>query len=160
MLVRAEHVLTSEELAHMRRALGPTPPFNAPAAPFKVSPPLFNRYDEGMHFGAHVDNAMRATSSGARIRTDISATLFISEPDEYDGGELVIEDTYGEQKVKLPDGDMIIYPASSLHRVEPITRGSRWASFFWTQSLVKDDGERRLLYELDLQIQSLRAENP
>ncbi|HVY02317.1 MAG TPA: Fe2+-dependent dioxygenase, partial [Caulobacterales bacterium] len=120
--------------------------------------PLYNRYDVGMRFNAHVDNAIRHVSgAGARIRTDVSSTLFLTAPEDYDGGELVIQDTFGEQRVKLPAGDMILYPATSLHRVEPITRGSRWASFFWTQSLVKSDAERALLYDLDLAIQSLRA---
>jgi PKHD-type hydroxylase len=140
------------------RALGRHGAFNAAALPFKVFPPLFNRYDVGMRFNAHVDNAIRHVSgAGARIRTDVSSTLFLTAPEDYDGGELVIQDTFGEQRVKLPAGDMILYPATSLHRVEPITRGSRWASFFWTQSLVKSDAERALLYDLDLAIQSLRA---
>lgn len=140
------------------RALGRSATFNAAALPLRVFPPLFNRYDEGMRFGAHVDNALRfVPRAGVRVRTDVSSTLFLSEPDEYDGGELVIQDVYGEQRVKLAAGELVIYPATSLHRVEPITRGSRWASFFWTQSLVKDEGQRTLLYQMDLSIQSLAA---
>ena len=107
--------------------------------PQQVFPPLFNRYDAGMTFGSHVDNAIRAYPDTAlRIRTDVSSTLFLSEPDDYDGGELVVEDTYGSHAVKLPAGDMIVYPGTSLHHVTPITRGSRIASFFWTQSLIRD----------------------
>ena len=120
-------------------------------------PPLFNRYDAGMGFGAHVDNAIRQSIDGRRYRTDLSCTLFLSDPADYDGGELVIEDAFGPQAVKLAAGDMVLYPASSLHRVEPITRGSRWASFFWVQSMVREDGRRRLLYELDQAIIGARA---
>ena len=135
------------------RALGRNNIFNAAAQPLRVFPPLFNRYDAGMGFGTHVDNAIRYVSEiRQRIRTDVSSTLFLSEPDSYDGGELVIEDTYGEQRVKLDAGDLVLYPSDSLHRVEPITRGSRWASFFWTQSMVRDDGDRELLYRLDRSI--------
>jgi PKHD-type hydroxylase len=124
--------------------------FNSAALPRYVFPPLFNKYEQGMAFGAHVDNAIRpAPGSGRRIRTDLSATLFLSKPEDYDGGELVIEDTFGTRGVKLPAGDLILYPATSLHRVEPVTRGARVASFFWVQSMVKDDGERRLLFDLD-----------
>jgi PKHD-type hydroxylase len=124
--------------------------FIAAALPRHVFPPLFNRYAEGMGFGAHVDNAIRQVGNTAhRIRTDVSATIFLSEPDEYDGGELLVEGTYGAHSVKLPAGDMVLYPSTSLHRVAPVTRGARVASFFWIQSLVKDDGERTLLFELD-----------
>ena len=141
------------------RALGNNATFNAAAQPLRVFPPLFNRYDSGMGFGTHVDNALRFVAAARqRIRTDISSTLFLSEPDEYDGGELVIEDTYGEQRVKLAAGDLVLYPSDSLHRVEPISRGSRWASFFWTQSMVRDDGDRELLYRLDRSITLTRAE--
>ncbi len=141
------------------RALGRSPTFNSAAVPLRVFPPLFNRYDQGMSFGAHVDNAIRfIPGPNIRVRTDLSATLFLTEPSEYDGGELVVEDTYGEQRVKFAAGDMVLYPASSLHRVEPITRGSRWASFFWIQSMVKDDGARGLLYQLDQSITRTRAE--
>jgi PKHD-type hydroxylase len=135
------------------RALGTNPAFNSAAVPFRVFPPLFNRYDVGMKFDAHVDNAIRfIPGPNIRVRTDLSATLFLTDPKDYDGGELVIQDTYGEQSVKFAAGDMVLYPASSLHRVEPVTRGSRWASFFWIQSMVKDDGARTLLYQLDQSI--------
>jgi PKHD-type hydroxylase len=141
------------------KALGGNATFNAAAQPLRVFPPLFNRYDTGMSFDAHVDNAIRYISVvRQRIRTDISSTLFLSNPDEYDGGELVIEDTYGEQRVKFNAGDLVLYPSDSLHRVEPITRGSRWAAFFWTQSMVKDDGDRELLYRFDRSITLTRAE--
>jgi len=140
------------------KALGRNPLFNAAALPLRVFPPLFNRYEEGMLFDAHVDNAIRfVPGAHVRIRTDISATLFISEPKDYDGGELVIEDTYGSQSVKLPAGDLVLYPATSLHRVTPIKRGARLASFFWVQSMVKDDGKRRELFELDRAITEVRA---
>lgn len=141
------------------RALGRSQGFNSAAVPFRVFPPLFNRYDVGMKFGAHVDNAIRFISGpNIRVRTDLSATLFLTGPEDYDGGELVIEDTYGTQSVKFAAGDMVLYPATSLHRVEEITRGSRWASFFWIQSMVKDDGGRTLLYQLDQSIIKTRAE--
>lgn len=141
------------------RALGRNPLFTTAALPLRVFPPLFNRYDASMKFDAHVDNAIRAVPGvGMRIRTDVSSTLFLTAPEDYDGGELVIEDTYGTQSVKLPAGHMILYPATSLHRVNPVTRGSRWSSFFWTQSLVKDDGKRRLLYEMDLAIMEARRD--
>jgi PKHD-type hydroxylase len=118
---------------------------------------LFNRYDAGMKFDTHIDNSIRfVPGAPIRVRTDLSATLFLTAPEDYDGGELVVEDTYGEQQVKLPAGDMVLYPATSRHRVNPITRGSRWASFFWIQSMVRDDGQRALLFDLDNAIQSLR----
>jgi PKHD-type hydroxylase len=127
-----------------------SPIFISATLPRAVFPPLFNRYEPGMGFGAHVDNAIRQVGNTPhRIRTDISATLFISEPDEYDGGELIVEDTYGAHSVKLAAGDMVLYPSSSLHRVAPVTRGARVASFFWIQSLVQEDSERTLLFELD-----------
>jgi PKHD-type hydroxylase len=139
------------------RALGRNPLFNSAALPYRVLPPLFNRYDAGMKFEAHVDGAIRMIPhAGIRMRADLSSTLFLSDPDDYDGGELVIDDTYGSHAVKLPAGDMIVYPATSLHNVTPITRGSRWSSFFWTQSMVKDDGKRTSLYELDLAIIEIR----
>lgn len=141
------------------RALGSNAMFNAAALPHRVFPPLFNRYNEGMGFDSHVDNAIRYIGSARqRIRTDLSSTLFLTDPEDYDGGELVIEDHYGEQRVKLPAGDMVLYPADSLHRVEPITRGSRWASFFWTQSMVRDDSNRALLYRFDQSITLARQE--
>lgn len=142
-------------------ALESSPLFMAAALPLKVFPPLFNRYTEGQSFGNHVDNAIRqVTGTPHRVRTDMSATLFFSNPDEYDGGELVIEDTYGVHSVKLPAGHLILYPASSLHHVRPITRGARLASFFWIQSMVRDDGERTLLFDLDVAIQRLLTDVP
>jgi PKHD-type hydroxylase len=155
-----EEAPVARELGEMiLRALGRNDAFNAAAQPLRVFPPLFNRYDAGMAFGTHVDNAVRYVSAARqRMRTDVSSTLFLSEPDEYEGGDLVIEDTYGEQRVKLAAGDLVLYPSDSLHRVEPITRGSRWASFFWTQSMVRDDGERELLYRLDRSITLTRGE--
>ena len=138
--------------------LSASPLFVSAALPFKVFPPLFNRYEGGETFGVHVDNAVRAQAgSDFRIRSDLSATVFLSDPDSYDGGELVIEDTYGDQRVKLAAGDMVLYPASSLHEVTPVTSGVRVASFFWIQSMVRDAGERRLLFELDGSVQALTA---
>lgn len=150
----------TRELAEIiLRALGSNAMFNSATLPFRVFPPMFNRYDAGMGFGAHVDNAIRYIASARqRVRTDISATLFLTDPDEYDGGELVIEDSYGDTRVKLAAGDLVVYPADSLHRVEPITRGSRWASFFWVQSMVRDDGDRALLYRFDQSITLARSE--
>lgn len=141
------------------RGLARSPLFTSAALPLRVYPPMFNRYDVGMTFGTHVDNAIRNVQ-GVRIRTDVSSTLFLSAPEEYDGGELVIEDTYGAQAVKLPAGDMIVYPATSLHRVNPVTRGSRWGSFFWTQSMIEDDRKRRLLFEMDMSIIQMRQVVP
>ena len=133
--------------------------FISAALPARVFPPLFNRYQGGQSFGTHVDNAIRQVSgTGHRIRTDLSATLFLAGPDEYDGGELMVEDTYGTHNVKLPAGHMILYPATSLHHVRPVTRGARIASFFWIQSMIRDDGERTLLFDLDVAIQGLNAE--
>ncbi|WP_428312283.1 Fe2+-dependent dioxygenase [Hydrocarboniphaga sp.] len=130
--------------------------FTAAALPLKVFPPLFNRYEGGGHFGGHIDTAVRLTREAPyRVRTDISATLFLAAPEEYDGGELVVDDTYGTHSVKLPAGHLILYPASSLHEVRPVTRGARIAAFFWVQSMVRDDGQRALLYDLDRSIQNL-----
>ncbi len=140
-------------------ALENNPLFMSAALPLKVFPPLFNRYQNGQSFGNHVDNAIRqVTGTPHRVRTDLSATLFFSNPDEYEGGELVVEDTYGVHSVKLPAGDLILYPASSLHHVRPITRGTRLASFFWVQSMVRDDGERTILFDLDVAIQRLASD--
>lgn len=142
-------------------ALGQNALFISAALPLQVFPPLFNRYAGGQSFGTHVDNAIRQVAgSGQRIRTDISATLFFAHPDEYDGGELVVEDTYGAQSVKLPAGHMILYPATSLHHVRPVTRGARVASFFWIQSMVRDDAQRTILFDLDVSIQRLNADHP
>ncbi len=139
-------------------ALGRCPSYTSAVLPLRVLPPMFNRYDAGMTFGLHTDNAIRALpgGSGQQLRADVSTTLFLSEPDEYDGGALVIEDTYGAKEVKLPAGHMVVYPASSLHRVTPVTRGSRRAAFFWAQSMVRDDGQRAMLYDLDVAIIDLR----
>ncbi len=143
------------------KALGSNPLFLSAALPKHVFPPLFNRYSGGQSFGTHVDNAIRQVpGSGARIRTDISATLFFANPDEYDGGELCVEDTYGVQQVKLPAGHMVLYPATSLHHVTPVTRGARICSFFWIQSMIRDDAQRSLLFDLDLAIQRLNRELP
>lgn len=137
-------------------ALERSPLFISGALPLKVFPPLFNRYAGGESFGNHVDNAIRPLAgSDFRIRTDLSCTLFLAEPEEYDGGELVVEDTYGEHRVKLSAGDMVLYPSTSLHRVTEVTRGARVASFFWLQSMVRDDGQRTLLFQLDTSIQQL-----
>jgi PKHD-type hydroxylase len=141
-------------------ALERNPLFISAVLPQRVYPPLFNRYEDGMQFGSHVDGAVRLLpGSGDKIRTDVSATLFLSDPDSYDGGELLIEDTYGMHSVKLPAGDMIVYPASGLHRVAPVTRGVRLAGFFWAQSMVRDDTQRALLFDLDRSIQQLNREH-
>ena len=164
---RAKHNLQIDESAAEARELGGLildrlgrhPAFISAALPLRVYPPLFNRYDEGMGFGGHVDNAVRfSPDSGARYRTDLACTLFLSEPEDYDGGELVVEDAFGPQAIKLPAGDMVLYPASSVHRVETITRGARWASFFWVHSMVRDNGRRALLHTLDQAIISTRGE--
>ncbi|MCT8003642.1 Fe2+-dependent dioxygenase [Sphingomonas sanguinis] len=140
-------------------ALGRSPLFVAAALPLKVYPPLFNRYAGGQAFDTHVDNAVRLKrGSDFRMRSDLSLTLFLEDPDAYDGGELVVEDLYGEQRVKLSAGSAVLYPASSLHRVEPVTRGTRVASFLWIQSMVRDDGERRILFDLDRAIQRVGVE--
>jgi PKHD-type hydroxylase len=139
-------------------ALTANPRFIAAAIPLQIFPPLFNRYaaSDGHHFGIHVDNAVRGDHlTGLRIRTDLSVTLFLSEPDEYDGGELVVEDVYGSHEIKLPAGDLVLYPASSLHMVTPVTRGTRVASFFWLQSMIRDAHARSLIFDLDTAIQSL-----
>jgi PKHD-type hydroxylase len=142
-------------------ALARSPLFMSSALPLRVFPPMFNRYAGGGRFGTHVDTAIRATAStGQRIRTDISATLFLAAPEEYDGGELLVEDTYGMHRVKLPAGHMVVYPSTSLHRVEPVTRGARVASFFWIQSMIRNDGDRALLYDLDTAIQRLAKDYP
>ena len=142
-------------------ALQRSPLFMSAALPLKVYPPMFNRYGGGHSFGSHVDNAIRQVpGSPHRVRTDLSATLFLAAPDSYEGGELVISDTYGMHSVKLPAGDMVLYPSTSLHHVTPVTRGERIASFFWIQSLVRDDGRRTLLFDMDSAIQQLAADAP
>ena len=135
-------------------ALGRSPMFVSAALPLRTFPPLFNRYGEGEGFGTHIDNAIRPVrGTHTRVRTDLSATLFLSGPDEYDGGELIIEGPFGGQSVKLNAGDMVLYPGSSLHQVTPVTRGERIASFFWIQSMVRSDADRALLFDLDQAIQ-------
>lgn len=166
---QAKHNLQLPEESPVARELGDlvlaalqrSPLFMSAALPLKVFPPLFNRYAGGHAFGSHVDNAIRPIrGTPHRVRTDLSATLFLTAPDEYDGGELVIEDTFGTHAVKLPAGDMVLYPASSLHLVRPVTRGARTASFFWIQSMVRDDGERTLLYDLDRATQQVHRDLP
>src|SRR5216683_3117256 len=138
------------------KALAASPLFISAAIPRHIFPPLFNRYGVGQHFGVHVDNAVRGDHlTGMRIRTDLSVTLFLSDPDEYDGGELVVEDLYGSHEIKLPAGDLVLYPASSLHMVTPVTRGVRVASFFWLQSMIRDAHARSLIFDLDTAIQAL-----
>lgn len=142
-------------------ALQSNPLFITAALPLRVFPPLFNRYSGGQSFGTHVDNSIRqVTGTPHRVRTDLSATLFFSEPDEYEGGELLVEDTYGTQSVKLPAGHLILYPSTSLHQVRPVTRGARVSSFFWVQSMVREDSQRALLFDLDIAIQRVRQDHP
>ncbi len=142
-------------------ALARNPLFMSAALPLRVFPPLFNCYRGGQSFGTHVDNAIRpVTGTNAQIRTDLSATLFLAAPDEYDGGELTVEDTYGVHAVKLPAGHMVLYPASSLHHVKPVTRGARIASFFWIQSMIRQDAHRTLLFDLDSAIQRIARDHP
>lgn len=146
---------------HILRQLGQQPLFISAALPNKIYPPKFNRYADGGTYGVHVDSAvMQIPGTGQSMRSDLSATLFLSEPDEYEGGELEIEDTFGAQAVKLEAGDLVLYPSSSLHRVAPVTRGARVASFFWIESLVRDDGERTMLFDLDQAIQGLTPKVP
>ena len=141
------------------QALEKHPIFFSAALPKRVLPPLFNRYGgERNSYGDHVDQAVRyLPGTGQRVRTDISCTLFLSEPADYDGGELVVQDTFGEQRVKLSAGDMVLYPGTSVHRVEPVTAGERLASFFWIESMVRADDQRRLLYEMDMSLMRLRS---
>ena len=140
-------------------ALGQNPLFHSAALPLRIFPPLFNRYSGGQSFGTHVDNAIRQfPGAPVRIRTDLSATLFFEDPENYDGGELCVEDTYGVHRVKLPAGSMVLYPSTSLHHVTPVTRGTRMCSFFWLQSMIRDDGKRSLLFDLDLGIQNVSRE--
>lgn len=136
-------------------ALARHPLFHAAVLPQRVLPPRFNRYEGGGHYGSHVDGAVMSLPEGGQLRTDVSCTLFLSDPEAYEGGELIVNDLYGEHEVKLPAGDAIVYPASSLHRVQPVTRGARLGAFLWAQSLVRDDGQRQLLLELDTSIRQL-----
>lgn len=147
----------------LRHALKQSNAFFASVLPRRIFPPLFNSYQDGQSFGMHIDNAVRYDRSGESavpVRTDVSCTLFLSDPASYDGGELIIEDTYGSHSVKLPAGHLVIYPGSSLHRVAPVSRGQRLAAFFWVQSLIRDDTQRRILVELDVAIQQLNASVP
>lgn len=142
------------------KALGANPLFMSAALPLHILPPMFNRYSGGQTFGTHVDGSIRQVpGTGHRLRTDLSCTLFFAEPDEYDGGELIIEDTSGSKSVKLSAGHMILYPSTSLHQVTPVTRGTRLCSFFWLQSMIRDNGRRSLLFDMDVAIQRLGAEN-
>jgi PKHD-type hydroxylase len=155
------HPLAQELGERIVRSLERHPVFLSAALPARVFPPLFNRYRGGQSFGSHVDNAVRQVpGTPHRVRTDLSATLFLTEPADYDGGELVIEDVYGVHSVKLPAGHLVLYPASSLHHVRPVTRGARISSFFWIQSMVRDDGERTLLFDLDTAVQRLARDLP
>jgi len=156
-----DHPLTRDLGSAIVAALERNTLFMSAALPLKVFPPLFNRYESGESFGTHVDNAIRQVPhTPHRVRTDLSATLFLSPPDEYEGGELVIEDTYGLHSVKLPAGDLVLYPSSSLHHVRPVTCGSRICSFFWIQSMVRDDPKRTLLFDLDVAVQRISTEMP
>jgi len=156
-----EHPLSTKLGEVVLGGLARSPLFVSAALPLKVYPPMFNRYTGGGHFGTHVDTAIRQDPrTGGRIRTDLSATLFLSEPEEYDGGELSVEDTYGVHKVKLPAGSMVLYPATSLHHVTPVTRGVRVSSFFWLQSMIRNDGDRTLLFDMDQAIQRVERESP
>jgi PKHD-type hydroxylase len=155
------HPLAIEVGTALLERLWANPLFMSAALPHKVFPPLLNCYTAGGSFDFHIDNAVRqAKGSIERVRTDLSATVFFSDPDDYDGGELEIQDTYGTQRVKLPAGDMVLYPATSLHKVSAVTRGTRYASFFWTQSLVREDSQRALLFEMDNAIQALTRDVP
>ncbi|WP_313008200.1 Fe2+-dependent dioxygenase [Brevundimonas vesicularis] len=155
-----ESDVAKEVSALVVQALNANPMFVAAALPHTIFPPLFNRYEGGDQFGLHVDNAIRQsrTSGAIRIRSDLSATLFLSEPEDYDGGELIIEEMYGSQAIKLPAGDLVLYPSKSLHRVTPVTRGARVSSFMWMQSLVRDDSNRETLFRLDIATQRVATE--
>jgi PKHD-type hydroxylase len=152
--------VAKEVSALIVQALNANPMFMAAALPHTIFPPLFNRYEGGGEFGLHVDNAIRQARGGGtmRIRSDLSATLFLSEPEDYDGGELIIEEMYGSQSIKLPAGDVVLYPSKSLHRVMPVTRGARVSSFMWMQSLIRDDGDREMLFRLDVATQRVGLE--
>lgn len=161
MQIPEGHPVAQEVGERILQTLGQNLLFVSGVLPLKVFPPLFNRYSGGQSFGTHVDNAIRhVKGTSHRVRSDLSATLFFSAPEEYDGGELVIEDTYGIHSVKLPAGHMVVYPSSSLHNVRPVTRGARVSSFFWIQSMVRDDSARTLLFDLDNVIQSVSTGDP
>lgn len=155
-----DSAVAREVSALVAQALHANPMFVAAALPHTIFPPLFNRYEGGGEFGTHVDNAIRQQRGGGalRIRSDLSATLFLSEPEDYDGGELVVEEMYGAQSVKLPAGDLVLYPSKSLHHVTPVTRGARVSSFMWLQSLVRDDGDREMLFRLDVATQRVAVD--
>jgi len=155
----ADNVAAQQVGQFILQALGGNALFMSAALPLHVLPPLFNRYSGGQTFGTHVDGSIRSLPNGQRIRTDLSCTLFFSDPGEYDGGELIVEDTYGSKSVKLPAGHLILYPSTSLHQVTPVTRGTRLCSFFWLQSMVRSDPQRALLFDMDIAIQRFGAEN-
>jgi len=159
MQLPADSVAAQQVGQLILQALGGNPLFMSAALPLHVLPPLFNRYSGGQTFGTHVDGSIRSLPNGQRIRTDLSCTLFFAEPEEYDGGELIVEDTYGSKSVKLPAGHLILYPSTSLHQVTPVTRGTRLCSFFWLQSMVRSDAQRALLFDMDIAIQRLGTEN-
>jgi PKHD-type hydroxylase len=160
MQIPAGHPAAVEVGEMIVRALHANPLFVSAAVPLHILPPMFNRYSGGQQFGTHVDGAIRQLPDGRRIRTDLSCTLFFAGPEEYDGGELVIEDTYGTKTVKLPAGHMVLYPSTSLHHVTPVTRGARLCSFFWLQSMIRSDEQRSLLFDLDIAIQRLSGALP
>ncbi|MBP9853963.1 MAG: Fe2+-dependent dioxygenase [Candidatus Omnitrophica bacterium] len=161
MQIPENHPVSREIGDMILAALGKNPLFLSAALPLRVFPPLFNRYQGGQAFGTHVDNAIRQVPGAPlRIRTDLSATLFFNGPEEYDGGELCVEDTYGVHAVKLPAGHMVLYPSTSLHHVKPVTRGARLCSFFWLQSMLRDDGQRTLMFDLDTAIQRISRDHP
>jgi PKHD-type hydroxylase len=151
LAVELGQIVSSTLMAH--------PLFFSSVLPLRILPPFFNSYAGGEHYGAHVDGAIRAQRGGPPVRADVSCTVFLSDPSEYDGGELTVIDTYGTHEVKLPAGDAIVYPSSSVHEVQPVTRGERVASFLWVQSMVRDDSKRAMLFELDTNIQALRAQH-
>lgn len=156
-----DHPVAHEIGAMILAALSANPLFMSAALPLHFLPPMFNRYAGGQHYGTHIDGAIRQIpATGQRIRTDMSCTLFFANPDEYDGGELLIEDTYGDKSVKLPAGHLVLYPSTSLHRVTPVTRGARVSSFFWLQSLIRDDQRRAMLFDMDVAIQRMAADHP
>lgn len=159
--IPATHPVARQVGETIVKALGQNPLFMTAALPLHILPPMFNRYTGGQNYGNHIDGAIRQIpGTGHRIRTDLSCTLFFAEPSEYDGGELIIEDTYGPKSVKLPAGHMILYPGTSLHRVTPVTRGTRLSSFFWVQSMIREDAKRALLFELDFGIQRVGIDHP
>ena len=160
MQIPGDHPAAIETGKTILQALSASPLFKSAALPLHFLPPMFNRYSGGQQFGTHVDGAIRTLPNGHRIRTDLSCTLFFAEPDEYDGGELIIEDTYGSKSVKLPAGHMVLYPSTSLHHVTPVTRGARLCSFFWLQSMIRSDEQRSILFNLDIAIQRLAGGLP